>query len=80
MDISDYRVRPTKHFTLDYMRKWDYDIEQLRKAIETAYRTEKTGKNKYEAYVRAKTGSRKIIYAKDEEYKEIIVISGAEGK
>jgi len=48
--------------------------------LENAYKTDKVGKNKYEAYVRTKGKSRKLIFIKDEEYKEIFIIMGAEGK
>lgn len=80
MNISDYKIRPSKHFVSTWMRKWDYDIYALRTAIERAYKIDKVGKNKYEAYVRTKGKSRKIIFVKDEEYKELFVITGAEGK
>ena len=80
MDISDYKIRPSKHFTLTWMRKWDYDIDSLRNALENAYKVDKAGKHKYEAYIRSKGKSRKLIFIKDEEYKEIFVVTGAEGK
>jgi acyl-CoA-binding protein len=38
------------------------------------------GKYKYEAYFRVKGKSRKLIFIRDEEYKEIFIITGAEGK
>ena len=80
MDISYYKIRPSKHFIMSWMRKWDYDIYLLKNAIENAYKVDKVGKNKYEAYVRTKRKSRKIIFIKDDEYKEIFIITGAEGK
>jgi len=80
MDINNYKIKPSKHFILSWMRKWDYDIHSLRNALENAYKTDKVGKNKYEAYVRTKGKSRKLIFIKDEEYKEIFIIMGAEGK
>ncbi len=80
MDISDYSIRPSKHFVLTWMRKWDYDIHMLRDALQNAHKTIKAGKNKYEAFVRAKGKSRKLIYVKYEDYKEIFIITGAEGK
>lgn len=80
MDISGYKIRPSKHFVLTWMRKWDHDIDALRIAIENAYRVDKVGKNKYEAYIRAKNKSRKLIFIKDDESKEIFIITGAEGK
>ena len=80
MDTGDYRIRPSKHFILTWMRKWDYDIDSLRNALESAYKTDKVGKHKYEAYTRAKGKSRKLILIRDEEYKDIFIITGAEGK
>ena len=80
MDINNYKIKPSKHFILSWMRKWDYDIHSLRNALENAYKTDKVDKNKYEAYVRTKGKSRKLIFIKDEEYKEIFIIMGAEGK
>ena len=80
MNTSDYRIRPSKHFILTWMRKWDYDIFALRDALENAYKVNKVGKNKYEAYTRVKGKSRKLIFIKDEGFKEIFVITGAEGK
>ena len=80
MDTTGYKIRPSKHFTLSWMRKWDYDIDSLREAIENAHRVDKVGKQKYEVYVRTKGKSRKLIFIKDDEYKEIFIITGAEGK
>ena len=80
MDTSEYKIRPSTHFILTWMRKWNYDIYALRHALENAYKTVKVGKYKYEAHVRAKGKSRKLIFIKNEEYKEIFIITGAEGK
>ena len=80
MQYSNYKIRPSKHFILTWMRKWDYDIDSLRNAIENTYKIVKVGKNKYEAYFRYKGRGRKLIFVKDEEYKEIFIITGAEGK
>ena len=80
MDTGDYKIRPSKHFILTWMRKWDYDIEALRNVLENAYKINKVGKCKYESYTRTKGKSRKLIFIKDDEYKEIFIITGAEGK
>lgn len=80
MDISGYKIRPSKHFILTWMRKWDYDIYSLKYALENAYKIDRAGKRKYEAYIRVKEKSRKLIFIKDEAYKEIFIITGAEGK
>ena len=80
MDITGYKIRPSKHIIKTWMRKWDSDIETLKKNIETAYKINKVGKYKYEAYTKTKGGSRKIIFVKDDQNKEIFIITGAEGK
>ena len=80
MDYSSYTLRPSKHFVLSWMRKWDYDLFSLRSALEKAYKIEQVGKHKYEAYIRASEKSRKLIFVKDDENKEIFIITGAEGK
>ena len=80
MDISDYKIYVSRHFALTWMRKWDYDKELLRRELENAYKIDKVGKNKYEAYMRAKKNSRKLIFIKDDNYKEIFIITGAEGR
>jgi len=80
MDLSGYTVRPSKHFILTWMRKWEYDAYTLRQALEGASKVDKVGRYKYEAYTRAKGKSRKFIFLKDTEQKEIFIITGAEGK
>lgn len=80
MDTNNYKIRPSKHFILSWMRKWNYEIEDLRKVLENAYKTDKVGKQKYEVYIMVNKKSRKLILIKDDEYKEILIITGAEGK
>jgi len=80
MNIEGYKIRPSKHFILTWMRKWDYDIHSLKNMLENSYKVEKVGKNKYEVYTRAKGKSRKLILIKDDDFKEIFIITGAEGK
>lgn len=80
MDTSGYKIRPSKHFIWTWMRNWNYDVDSLRDALENTYKVDKVGKYKYEAYTRAKGKSRKLIFIKDKEYKEIFIITGAEGK
>jgi len=80
MDVEGYKIRPSKHFMLTWMRKWDYDIYSIKNALENAYKIEKVGKNKYESYTREKGKSRKLIFVKDDDFKEIFIITGAEGR
>ena len=79
MDFNGYRIRPTKHFALGWMRKWDWDVISLHAALERAYKIENVGRHKYEAYIKLKGKSRKIIFVRYEDSKEIIIITGAEG-
>ncbi|MAG02607.1 hypothetical protein CMI42_04680 [Candidatus Pacearchaeota archaeon] len=62
------------------MRKWNWDIFSIKKALEDSYKVDKVGREKYESYTREKGKSRKIIFIKDEECKEIFIITGAEGR
>ncbi len=78
-DINTCRIDVSKHFRNKYMRNWNWDLFDLREAIKNAYKVEKTGKVKYEAYT-MKGGSKKIIFVYDKEFNTIIVISGAEKK
>jgi len=77
MNVQNFKIRPSKHFVLGWMRKWNYDIEALQNFLEKA-EIEKVGKNKYEAYIHTKGKSRKIIFVMDEERKEIFIITGTE--
>lgn len=70
-------IKPSKHFRNTWLRKWDWDINQLRSALMSA-KIEQVGKNKYEAYVKDKKGGRKIIFVYTGD--EISIITGAEGK
>ena len=80
MNLIGYKIRPSRHFVLTWMRRWDWDIHQIRNAIENAYKIEKVEKYKYEVYLRKMGKSRKLILIKDEDCKEIFIITGAEGK
>ena len=72
-------IKPSKHFRNTWMRKWDYDMNDLRAALQEAYKINKTGKIKYEAYTKHKfKKSRKIIFIVYGN--EIFIITGAEGK
>lgn len=62
------------------MRKWDWDVHDLRKALKEAYRVQRAGRRKYEIYTTygaARGKSRKLILVEYPE--EIFIITGAEG-
>ncbi len=81
MDInfSEYEIRPSKHFLLGKMRQWNWSADDVRDALEKAYKTEKVGKSKYEAYITKGTRGRKVIFVVNDELKKIFIITGAEG-
>ena len=82
IDYDLYEIKPSKHFVLDYMRKWNFDIEDIRNSLKNAYKTDKVGRIKYEAYTRYRASgkSRKIIFVIYKDDKQIFIITGAEGK
>ncbi|MBI2583283.1 MAG: hypothetical protein HYW25_01325 [Candidatus Aenigmarchaeota archaeon] len=69
-------INPSKHFRNTWMRNWDWDMNDLRSALVNAYKIDKAGANKYEAYVRKGGKSRKIIFAIIED--ETFIITGSE--
>ena len=79
-DIRTCSIVITHHFRMKYMEEWGMRQQQVRIAIKEAYLVERVGKRKYEAYFMSGKRSKKIIFAYDKFFDEIIVISGAEGK
>ncbi len=78
-DIDNCKLETSKHFRNKYMRKWNWDMFNLREAIKGAYKIDKTGKTKYEVYTKG-GGQRKIIFVYDKFDDTIFIISGAEKK
>ena len=60
------------------MRKWAWDLVDLREAFREAYRVSKVGRTKWELFVRKK-GEKKLVAIYDPQTKEVFVITGAEG-
>ena len=77
-DIDNCKIEASKHFTLKYMKRWNWDFNDLRDSIKSAYKIDKVGKKKYEAYIR-KDGSKKLIFVYYFEYDTLFLISGSEG-
>ena len=76
----DKPLRPSKHFRNRWMRRWDWDMHELRTGLKESHKTVKVGPRKFEVYTRhgaRRGGSRKLILVDYPE--EIFVISGAEG-
>jgi len=80
IDFDNYKIRPSKHFLKGWMRKWSLDIDEIKDILKRNYKLDKVGKYKFEVYIRRKEKSIKMIFVLDEEYKEIFIITGAEGK
>ena len=76
-DIDSCDIDVSKHFRNKYMRKWNWDMFDLRNAIKNAYKIGHVGKKKYEIYA-DKSNSKKIIFIYYKEYNSIFIISGAE--
>jgi hypothetical protein len=76
----DKPLRPSKHLRNTWMRKWDWDVHDLRRALKEAHKIERVGRRKYELHTgyRAERGrSRKLVLVDYPE--EIFIITGAEG-
>lgn len=78
-DIDICIIEMSKHFRNKYMRRWGWDVLDLREAIKHAYKVEKVRKKKYEIYTK-KQGSKKVIFVYEQADKTMFIISGAEGK
>ncbi len=78
INFDTCKIEASKHFVLKYMKKWGWDFMDLREALKCAYKIDKVGKKKYEAYVR-KDGSKKIIFVFYFEFDTVFVITGSEG-
>lgn len=72
-------IEPSKHFRNLKMRKWNWDMHDVKDAIQNAYRVIAQGKSKYELWTR-KGGSKRLhlVYYPDEAI--VFVINGTEGK
>ncbi len=72
------RIDVSKHFRNTWRRKWDWDHTELREALREAYRVTKSGRNKWEVFVRRK-GAKKLIVVYEADTHEVFIITGAEG-
>jgi hypothetical protein len=77
-NIETCALEVSKRFRNTWMKKWDWDYEDLRDAIKHAYNTKKSGKKKYEIYIRKK-GEKKVVVIYYWEFETLFVITGSEG-
>ena len=60
------------------MRKWDWDVHDLREALRQPVRVVPRGSLKMEVWVR-KGGSKKLVVSYYPEHRLVLVITGTEG-
>jgi hypothetical protein len=77
-DPDEVRIEPSKHFRNLKMRKWDWDVNDLRDALRTPIRVVPRGKGKLEVWVR-KGGSKKLVLSYFRPEGLVVVITGTEG-
>ena len=77
-DIDDVRIEPSKHFRNLRMRKWNWDVHDLREALRQPVREIARGSLKMEVWVR-KGGSKKLVLSYYREARLVLVITGTEG-
>jgi len=77
-DPDEVRIEPSKHFRNLKMRKWDWDITDLRDSLRSPVRVVPRGRLKLEVWVR-KGGSKKLVLSFYREEKLVLVITGTEG-
>ena len=77
-DIDEVRIEPSKHFRNLRMRKWDWDVHDLREALRQPVRVVARGSLKMEIWVR-KGGSKKLVVCYYREARLVLVITGTEG-
>ena len=77
-DIDRVSIDVSKHFRNTWMRRWGWDQVDLREALREAYKVSKTGKGKWEVFIR-KRGNKELVIVYDEQTDEVFVITGAEG-
>jgi hypothetical protein len=77
-DPDEVRIEPSKHFRNLRMRKWDWDVHDLREALRQPVRVAARGSQKMEVWVR-KGGSKKLVLCYYREERLVLVITGTEG-
>lgn len=77
-DIDEVRIEPSKHFRNLRMRKWDWDVHDLREALRQPVRVIARGSLKMEVWVR-KGASEKLVLCYYREARLALVITGTEG-
>lgn len=77
-DPDEVRIEPSKHFRNLRMRKWDWDVHDLRDSLRNPVQVERQGRTKWAVWVR-KGGSKKLVLAYYSDEKVVLVVTGTEG-
>jgi hypothetical protein len=77
-DVEEVHIEPSKHFRNLRMRKWDWDVHDLRDALREPVRVATRGPRKLEVWV-SKGGSKKLVLCYYREEQLVLVITGTEG-
>jgi hypothetical protein len=77
-DPDEVRIEPSKHFRNLRMRKWNWDVNDLRDALRTPIKVLPRGRRKLEVWIR-KGGSKKLVLRYFREEGLVLVITGIEG-
>lgn len=77
-DLDSFEIRPSKHFRNTKMRKWDWDVHDVREALAKPTKVVKRSSAKFEVWVR-KSGSKKLILACYSEERVVLIVTGTEG-
>lgn len=75
---DEIRLEPSKHFRNSKMRKWDWDVNDLRDALRKPSKVVARGSRKLEVWVR-KGGSKKLVLSYEPRERIVFVITGTEG-
>jgi hypothetical protein len=77
-DPDRVSIEPSKHFRNTKMRKWDWDIHDVRDALDQVTRVVRRGRVKLDVWTR-KGGSKKLVLAYYPEERIVFVITGIGG-
>ena len=81
IDFDRFEFKISKHFRNTWMRKWNWDLYDLRQSLKEADKIEKVGNYKYEAYTtyKSKGKSKKLVFVICEFDQTLYIITGTEG-
>lgn len=77
-DVETVHIEVSKHFRNTWMRRWGWTHDDLRSALQEAYRVTRVGRRKWEVMIR-KRGGRKLVIVYEAYVDEVFIITGAEG-